>query len=851
VGLGCNVVSTVLEGGPANPLRALAFAPLTLTLVGGLISIAALVFLLDQRLPGRSVESLVSAIVATAALSFPLLALVVVPALGWHPGRELSAMVAPFLDLVTLCLAGSLLSLTERHPVAYRYLIAGLACLFFSHGLTSVLFLAGRQSSPIPLSAVVLWGACLWSWAIVHRSQREPLEPVPFRSSRLGWAHSGLMLVAALVAPAVLGSAAVLHIRTSVSLLVAGSAVLPVLVVIYSLYQLFARSATEYRAQHDPLTGVCNQVLFNDRLEAALVDARRTGRSVAVLFLDLDRFKSINDSLGHEVGNEVLKAVVKRLQGRLRPWDTLARMGGDEFTILFRHVAGKERSSQLGERILKAFSEPFNVGGKQLRVQTSIGIAVAPDDGEDVKTLFKNADTAMYQAKAVGRNTYVVYDSTMGARAELRFALETSLRSAVERGGLTVHYQPKISTMDGRIVGCEALARWHHPRLGFISPGVFIPLAEETSLIATLGEWVLETACLQARSWHERGLSCSSVSVNVSARQFARQSVVRMVADVLERTGLDPRLLELEVTESVLVEHLQDTAASLAELRAMGVRCSIDDFGTGYSALTYLTEMQVDSIKIDPSFVRRIDSGSDSAPIVGAVIALAHSLQLTVVAEGVETEAQYEFLSAHGCDQVQGYLFSAAVPPQELEDLLSNQDQLRAAARATSGPPATPRPAGASSPVLPQTRLAAVLASAGPAAGQQGRLEKGDLLTVLAALQPDNELNLTGPRALRLLSARMAVGTLAGLATVTGGLTAAGALPVAAQQVAAQVLQRTTGIRVPSDLPRTGGTRTGTPAATGLSGSTTEQASLEGVTDFGGAFSDAGSSRVLPPHPGQ
>ncbi len=288
----------------------------------------------------------------------------------------------------------------------------------------------------------------------------------------------------------------------------------------------------------------------------------------------------------------------------------------------------------------------------------------------DADTLLKHADTAMYQAKAAGRNTYQVFDSAMSARARLRFALEDSLRAAVESGRLAVHYQPKLAMASGDIVGVEALARWRHPSLGFIPPWAFIPLAEETSLVATLGEWVLDVACRQAQSWQEQGLPAMPVAVNLSPRQFAHQPVVEMVTRVLERTGLNPTLLELEVTESVLMERVDEVVASLNELRAIGVRCSIDDFGTGYSALTYLAEMPIDAIKIDRSFVQRIDGEASGASIVGAVIALAHSLDLVVVAEGVETDEQLRFLEVHGCDQVQGFRFSPPISAAEIVDLM-------------------------------------------------------------------------------------------------------------------------------------------------------------------------------------
>ena len=773
MGLIGHVAGAIFQGVHSSQALPEAMWTLGITGASNLVAIVGLVLVIHQRMPGQWAESLSTAIVAIASLCFPVLSLAVVPNLGWHPGQELLPIAVPVLSIVMVWLCLSLISLTERHPVSYRYLVGGFICQFAAYATGAAMFLAGQQSSPVPLNSLVLWGACLWSCAILHHSQRQALDPVPFRSTRPTWPHMLLMVVGALVVPGVVGAKLALHMPLNATLLMIGSGTVPLLVVAFLLYQVFARAEAEYRAQHDPLTGVCNRVLFNDRLDTALFDAQRSGRPLAVMFLDLDRFKSINDSLGHAVGNQLLQAVVKRVQGRLRPKDTLARMGGDEFTILFPDLEGKESGVILAERMLAAFSEPFCVGGKLLPMQASIGVAVHPEDGEDGESLFKNADTAMYHAKAAGRNTYAIYDTVMSAKAELRFALETNLRSSLERGHLTVHYQPKLTTSGDRVTGVEALARWEHPHLGFIPPSAFIPLAEETSLIATLGEWVLETACVQARTWQQHGLPRFTVAVNVSPRQFMRQSVVRMVADVLNRTGLDPTLLELEVTESVLVEHMQDTAASLAELRAMGVRCSIDDFGTGYSALKYLAEMPVDSIKIDPSFIARIDSDTGAAPIVGAVIALAHSLNLEVVAEGVETVSQLEFLSAHDCDKVQGFLFSPPVPATEIARIVENPAVLQ-------------RKSGVDEAddldqvhLISPARLAAVFDGVNATGEWVDHLDNDDFLAVIGALQPEDLVLIAGARGARVFPARMALGTLAGLASVTGTLGAAGALPAA------------------------------------------------------------------------
>ena len=800
LGLVAVVIAAAMEGVGHAPTLSPAALPLALTLGGDALAVAGLCLLIHWRMPGRASEALTTSVVSAMALWFALLTLVVVPGHGWHPGTQIPSMAVPALEFVMVALTGSLMSMTEKHPVAYRYLLAGFACLFVGHAVSSALFLAGRTSSPVPLDAVALWGACLWGASVLHPSQRDAFEPVPLRSGRPSWPHVVLLLAATLIVPGTLVLQSVLGLPSHKQIVVLGSALLPALVVGYLLHQVFARSAAEYRAQHDALTGVCNRVLFSDSLAASLIEAGRNDSGLALMFLDLDRFKSINDSLGHSVGNQLLQAVVKRLQACLRPRDTLARMGGDEFTILFPDIDSKEQAANLAERILGAFAEPFNVGGRLLPVQASIGVAVHPEDGDEADELFRHADTAMYQAKASGRNTYVVYDTAMSARARLRFALESSLRSALDQGRLTVHFQPKLRVSDGAMVGVEALARWSHPRLGMIPPWAFIPLAEETSLIASLGEWVLEMSCLEAKRWQERTGQRVSVAVNLSPRQFVRQSVVGMVADVLERTHFDPTLLELEVTEGVLMEHMEEAAASLSELRAMGIRCSIDDFGTGYSALTYLTDIPVDAIKIDPSFVRRIDSESGAAPIVGAVISLAHSLGLQVVAEGVETDAQLQFLQASGADYVQGYLFKPAVASDEIEALLRDRWPEVAEADDEESRQAL-RPEVY---VLPSARLSSILTGVASDTGWSEEPDVADLEAVLAALQTGEDLPLAA-RQLALTPARMALGTLAGLASITGGLSAAGALPKVTQNFAAQVLHQATGLGVsPFEPPAPG-----------------------------------------------
>jgi diguanylate cyclase (GGDEF)-like protein len=708
--------------------------PMVLTSVGDVLAVVGLVWLLEHRVSGRAAEALAESVVVALALAFVVLTLAIVPIDGWRPGLELVAITPPLLDLVVLWMVCSLVSLTERHPVSYSYLVGGVGAVLVAHSGSAARTLMHSPPRHGPFSVVLLCGAGLWAIAMVHPSLRRPFDAVPLRPSRPGKAKLVMLVALALVVPAVLSIQSALGVSTREPALVVGSTLLPLIMVLYLLRQVYTHAAAEYRAQHDPLTGVCNRVLFEDRLRLALGEAERRGCCVAVMFLDLDRFKGINDSLGHAVGNQLLQSVVRRLQGALREQDTLARFGGDEFTIMIPDSDGDDEGlNQLSERVLGRFVDPFAVGNRTLSVKASIGVALSPRDGSDVESLLKHADTAMYQAKAAGKNTFQIFDSVMSARARLRFALEDGLRAAVECGRLAVHYQPKLDIATGSIAGIEALARWQHPRLGFIPPWAFIPLAEESSLVATLGEWVLEEACTQARRWQEQGLPAVPVAVNLSPRQFAHQHVVDMVSDTLRRTRLDPSMLELEVTESVLMDHMGDVAQSLNELRAMGLRCSIDDFGTGYSALTYLAKMPVDAIKIDRTFVQAIDDDAGGgAPIVGAVIALAHSLGLDGVAEGVETDSQLQFLESHGCDQVQGYRFSRPVAAPEMATLLRTPARLYTDWREEVA--SQPIPMSVVSPARFEAMLDSIL--------QDGRwpteVDMEVIEQVLAALQPDD-----------------------------------------------------------------------------------------------------------------
>ncbi|MGE5514544.1 MAG: EAL domain-containing protein [Bacteroidota bacterium] len=427
-------------------------------------------------------------------------------------------------------------------------------------------------------------------------------------------------------------------------------------------------------AYFDVLTGLPNRRLFTDRLQVAIANAHRHSQSLAIMFLDLDLFKRINDTLGHGVGDLVLVETSKRLGQCVREGDTVARLGGDEFVILLPELDHLEDAAKLAERVISYVKAPFVIDEHELYVTTSVGIAVYPDDGSTVEQLIKNADTAMYRAKDLGRNSYQLYTPSMNARSFERLAMESSLRHALSRGEFTLVYQGKVDLVSGRLSGVEALVRWRHPEMGLVSPTEFIPLAENMGLIGDIGTWVLKAACHQCKSWHDLGLPPVRIAVNVSALQFREGDVPAVVAEALRESGLSPNYLELELTESVLMQRVDEVAHVLRELRQMGVHISIDDFGTGYSSLSYLKRMPIDALKIDRSFVHDIlEDGKvtdgEGAEIVSTIINLAHNLRLRAVAEGVETEEQAAFLRERGCDEIQGYLISRPVSGEDLVSL--------------------------------------------------------------------------------------------------------------------------------------------------------------------------------------
>jgi diguanylate cyclase (GGDEF)-like protein/PAS domain S-box-containing protein len=434
----------------------------------------------------------------------------------------------------------------------------------------------------------------------------------------------------------------------------------------------------EHQANHDSLTDLPNRNLLRDRIGQAIVFADRYDQVAVIAFLDLDNFKLVNDSLGHDAGDQLLKLAAGRLASLLRASDTVARIGGDEFVLVLHFSEGDGMIGQHIQRLLTAIAQPFSINGREVFVTCSVGVSIYPQDGRDGDTLLKNADAAMYRAKEQGKNTFQFYTRELNERVSERLDLESDLRRALERGELAVYYQPQVELATGRIVGAEALVRWRHPSRGAVEPGRFVMIAEETGLIVPIGDWILRTACEQIKAWQGAGLAPLVVAVNLSARQFRQTQLADMVEAVLSDTRVEPRFLELELTETVVMHDPQEAEIALRRLKSLGLRVAIDDFGSGYSSLNYLKRFPIDKLKIDGSFVQDLPESGDSAAIVLAVISLGHSLGLRVIAEGVERRSQAAFLRAHGCDEIQGYYYGAPMPAPEFTELLRSPPALDA-----------------------------------------------------------------------------------------------------------------------------------------------------------------------------
>ncbi len=440
--------------------------------------------------------------------------------------------------------------------------------------------------------------------------------------------------------------------------------------------RLESEEEARYLAEYDTLTRLPNRRSLENRLQQSIAQAQRTKQQLAILLIDLDRFKVINDALGHQAGDLLLKAVAERLQESVRKGETLSRHGGDEFVILLTELARIEDAAYVGQRILDALAQPLEIADQELNVAASIGISLYPNDGETSDILLKNADLAMYHAKGRGGNNYHFFTIELNAKTSKRMRLENSLHQALQRDEFFLVYQPMVDLASSEVCGMETLLRWQHPEQGLISPLDFIPIAEETGLIVPLGEWVLETACRQAKAWQEQGFKPLHMSVNLSARQFRQTDLAYTIARILQQSGLASQWLELELTESLLLENVEDTIATMYQLTDLGVTLSIDDFGTGYSSLAYLKRIPLSTLKIDRMFVKEVVTNSGDAAIVAALIELAHKLNIKVVAEGVETEQQLSALIGQRCDMMQGYYFSPPLSVEAFGQLLYEERRL-------------------------------------------------------------------------------------------------------------------------------------------------------------------------------
>ena len=431
-----------------------------------------------------------------------------------------------------------------------------------------------------------------------------------------------------------------------------------------------------HMAHHDALTGLPNRSLFRDRLTHAMAQADRYHQRLAVMFLDLDRFKAINDTLGHNVGDQLLKIAAERLRSCVRDSDTVARLGGDEFTVIVEDIVEDHDAAAVAQKILDTLSQPFNLYGHEVFISVSVGVTLYPSDDENADNLLRNADSAMYRAKEFGRNNFQFYVAEMNIKARERLRLESSLRRALDRNEFMLYYQPRVSLESGRVIGAEALLRWRHPEMGLVPPSEFIPILDETGMIIPVGDWALREACRQNREWQDSGLPPIRVAVNLSVRQFIQKDLADTIVRALEAANLSAEHLEVEITEDLFLEHNQTNIITLARLKNMGIHISIDDFGTGYSSLSYLKRLPIDTLKIDQSFVRDIGD-PDNKAIASAIIAMAASLRLNVLAEGVETDEQLAFLRAQGCNEIQGFSFSHPLPADEFAQLLREGRQMR------------------------------------------------------------------------------------------------------------------------------------------------------------------------------
>jgi diguanylate cyclase (GGDEF)-like protein/PAS domain S-box-containing protein len=504
--------------------------------------------------------------------------------------------------------------------------------------------------------------------SVTHKPSPNPLELAVQLNKVVGLAANSILLRRDGYESAIEDSAAPIHDRGGE---VTGA------VIVFRDVSMAREMVLEmsHRAQHDALTDLPNRLMLNDRLTQAISLARRNHHQLAVLFLDLDGFKNINDSLGHVIGDKLLQSVALRLSACVRKSDTISRQGGDEFVILLPEVTHAEDAAVSAAKIIAEIKKAHNIDEQHLRITVSIGVSTYPNDGEDAETLIKNADTAMYHAKQSGRDNFQFFTPHLSLRAVERQSLEGQLRYALERQELLLHYQPKVNLKSGSITSVEVLVRWQHPEHGLLLPGQFLTIAEDTGMIVEIGQWVIREACRQTREWLDAGIQAVPVAINISSQEFRNEQFLKGVQVALKNSCLDPRFLELELTETVLMRHVDSTTHVLGQLKAMGVRLAVDDFGIGYSSLSYLTRFPIDTLKLDQSFLHDIVANSNDAIVVRAVISMARSLKLRVVAEGVETPEQLKFLQAHGCEEGQGYYFSRPVVGERFEKLLETPYQ--------------------------------------------------------------------------------------------------------------------------------------------------------------------------------
>ncbi|MDX1658867.1 MAG: EAL domain-containing protein [Nitriliruptorales bacterium] len=783
-------VSTVLEVDGATGALAVG---------GTLLAAWGVTGLLRMRLPGAAVFD----IAAETVLVLPVAALMITAFT-----RAPSETYLPLLrDVGLLWMLARFGGLTSERPRTVNYLVGAVFILLFADA--ALLWEAIEPTVTITekLIALPLWSLVLLAAGSLHPSLADRFADVsPSRSTEVRGSHLAVILTVVVGGPA----AVVLDYVGSGTLgpwpFVAVGLGLPLLAAAHLVRQLHLRIKREYRAHHDPLTGLANRQLLDDRLSNELAHARRDRDRVAVMLLDLDRFKTINDSLGHDVGDGLLVAIARRLEESVREVDTVARLGGDEFAIVMPGIDTDQDALTVARKVREVFRDAFEVGTRELFVGTSIGVAIGPDDANDAKHLLKHADTAMYRAKTDGGGGIQFFTPEMSDRARVRLSLEGSLRNAVANDEFELYYQPQIDADSREIVALEALVRWQHPVLGTVSPGGFIPLAEETGAIIELGEWILQTACEQIAHWNDLGLLSVPVSVNVSGAQVVKEPLHELVERVLERTGLPGHLLEIELTETALFRDLDGITASLERLHEQGVRCAIDDFGAGYGGLTYLTQIPVDVIKIDRSFIADLEEDPRSGVVVDAVLAMAESLDVDIVAEGVETSEQVAWLRARGCRRMQGFRFARPIPRREMtRSLIHAQVGRPAGWRVTvsslvaAEPDTSPVPAHRE---IPQGRINAVLAET--ARGHRGSSTDPDsLAAVLELLFPDGDPDDRRWAALEGVPVRLAIGTFAGLLPLTTGLADVQDLTDDARTVVSSVFD-TVGVNAPAVDPDSG-----------------------------------------------